>query len=165
MSGDRGNQGLGNSSATTQYKDLLPAMAEKLDSEAFVRELCSRFRVLADPGRGLITSKSLRRNSGVLGMEGMSREGDPATHMVPTLITCVSAFSCQVEFFRGSRMLEFLSNELQNEKAFRSHVFKQTTWDAEQDRSHAEKAPLRPRTCTSTRVGSAGAHPLAGETF
>ncbi|KAG9452652.1 hypothetical protein H6P81_005556 [Aristolochia fimbriata] len=74
MSGDRGNQGQGNSSATTQYEDLLPAMAEKLDSEAFVRELCAGFRVLADPGRGLITSESLRRNSGVLGMEGMSRE-------------------------------------------------------------------------------------------
>ena len=49
-------------------------MAEKLDVEAFVSELCGGFRLLADPASGLITSESLKKNSGLLGMEGMSKE-------------------------------------------------------------------------------------------
>ncbi|MCE0481442.1 hypothetical protein HAX54_039212 [Datura stramonium] len=60
--------------AATEYHDLLPVMAEKLDVEAFVAELCGGFRLLADPNNGLITSMSLQKNSGLLGMEGMSRE-------------------------------------------------------------------------------------------
>lgn len=60
--------------AATEYQDLLPVMAEKLDVEAFVAELCGGFRLLADPKSGLITSASLQKNSGLLGMEGMSRE-------------------------------------------------------------------------------------------
>ncbi|XP_004248089.1 calcium-binding protein KIC [Solanum lycopersicum] len=59
---------------TTEYQDLLPVMAEKLDVEAFVAELCGGFRLLSDPKNGLITSSSLQKNSGFLGMEGMSRE-------------------------------------------------------------------------------------------
>lgn len=62
----------------SQYEDLLPVMAEKLDVDAFVRELCGGFRLLADPERGLITAESLRRNSALLGMEGMSREDSEA---------------------------------------------------------------------------------------
>ncbi|XP_022157715.1 calcium-binding protein KIC [Momordica charantia] len=56
------------------YKDLLPVMAEKLDMDVFVGELCRGFRLLADVEKGLITSESLRRNSALLGMEGMSSE-------------------------------------------------------------------------------------------
>ncbi|TMW89993.1 hypothetical protein EJD97_016352 [Solanum chilense] len=59
---------------TTEYQDLLHVMAEKLDVEAFVAELCGGFRLLSDPKNGLITSSSLQKNSGFLGMEGMSRE-------------------------------------------------------------------------------------------
>ncbi|XP_058084978.1 calcium-binding protein KIC-like [Magnolia sinica] len=58
----------------TEYEDLLPAMAEKLEADAFVSELCGGFRLLAEPATGLITSESLKRNSAVLGMEGMSKE-------------------------------------------------------------------------------------------
>ena len=57
-----------------EYLDLLPVMAEKLDVETFVSELCGGFRLLADPTTGLITSESLRKSSALLGMEGMSRE-------------------------------------------------------------------------------------------
>jgi len=57
-----------------EYQDLLPVMAEKLDVKTFVSELCGGFRLLADPEKGLITSESLRRNSALLGMEGMSKE-------------------------------------------------------------------------------------------
>ncbi|KAJ6955592.1 calcium-binding protein KIC-like [Populus alba x Populus x berolinensis] len=59
---------------SSEYQDLLPVMAEKLDAEAFVSELCGGFRLLADPEKGLITSDSLRRNSASLGMEGMTKE-------------------------------------------------------------------------------------------
>ena len=63
-----------------QYEDLLPVMAEKLDVETFVAELCGGFRLLADPLKGLITPESLMRNSALLGMEGMS--GEEAQGMV-----------------------------------------------------------------------------------
>ncbi|KAG6748242.1 hypothetical protein POTOM_048154 [Populus tomentosa] len=59
---------------SSEYQDLLPVMAEKLDVKAFVSELCGGFRLLADPQKGLITSESLRRNSALLGMDGMSKE-------------------------------------------------------------------------------------------
>ncbi|KAI3904632.1 hypothetical protein MKW98_014812 [Papaver atlanticum] len=65
---------MGDDQNMTNYEDLLPVMAEKLDVEGFVTELCGGFRVLADPGRGLITSESLRKNSKYLGIEEMSKE-------------------------------------------------------------------------------------------
>ncbi|XVF33127.1 hypothetical protein REPUB_Repub17cG0141300 [Reevesia pubescens] len=70
------NKGINGRTTTTtsEYEDLLPVMAEKLDVEAFVSELCGGFRLLADQVRGLITPESLRRNSALLGMEGMSKE-------------------------------------------------------------------------------------------
>ncbi|KAJ1378386.1 EF-Hand 1, calcium-binding site [Sesbania bispinosa] len=58
----------------TEFEDLLPVMAEKLDVETFVGELCGGFKLLADPELGLITSESLRTNSAMLGMDGMSKE-------------------------------------------------------------------------------------------
>lgn len=67
-----------NAEPSCQYEDLLPVMAEKLDVEAFVSELCGGFQLLAEPGKGLITSESLRRNSALLGMEGMSEEDSKA---------------------------------------------------------------------------------------
>ncbi|KAI3844562.1 hypothetical protein MKX03_033637 [Papaver bracteatum] len=65
---------MGDDQNMTNYEDLLPVMAEKLDVEGFVTELCGGFRVLADPGRGLITSESLRKNSKYLEIEEMSKE-------------------------------------------------------------------------------------------
>ncbi|CAN8286045.1 unnamed protein product [Cochlearia groenlandica] len=58
----------------TKYQDMLPVMAEKMDVEEFVTELCKGFSLLADPERDLITAESLMRNSGILGFEGMSLE-------------------------------------------------------------------------------------------
>ncbi|CAA0838919.1 Calcium-binding protein KIC [Striga hermonthica] len=57
-----------------EYEDLLPVMADKLDSETFVAELCGGFRLLEDPAKGLITPTSLHKNCSVLGLEGMSEE-------------------------------------------------------------------------------------------
>ncbi|KAK9093872.1 hypothetical protein Scep_025341 [Stephania cephalantha] len=64
--------------STEEYEDLLPVMAEKLDIDAFVSELCGGFRLLAEPESGLITAGSLRRNSALLGMDGMSKEESEA---------------------------------------------------------------------------------------
>ncbi|KAL8088604.1 calcium-binding protein KIC-like [Apium graveolens] len=61
-----------------EYEDLLPVMAEKLDVETFVSELCGGFRLLADPATGLITAESLKNNSALLGMEGMSKQDSEA---------------------------------------------------------------------------------------
>ncbi|KAL2511231.1 Calcium-binding protein KIC [Abeliophyllum distichum] len=58
----------------SEYEDLLAVMADKLDVDTFVAELCGGFRLLEDPKKGLITSSSLQKNSAVLGLEGMSRE-------------------------------------------------------------------------------------------
>ncbi|KAF5198568.1 Calcium-binding protein kic [Thalictrum thalictroides] len=78
-------QNSANMSTTTDvYEDLLPVMADKLDVESFMSELCAGFRLLADPVTKLITKDSLQRNSSFLGMEKMSsqeleamvREGD-----------------------------------------------------------------------------------------
>ncbi|URD88326.1 calcium-binding protein [Musa troglodytarum] len=49
-------------------------MAERLEAEQFVSELCGGFRLLAEPGRGVITPESLRRNAAALGMAGMTAE-------------------------------------------------------------------------------------------
>ncbi|KAI5647097.1 hypothetical protein M9H77_33102 [Catharanthus roseus] len=62
------------SEESREYEDLLPVMAEKLDVDTFVAELCGGFRLLADPITGLITSSSLQKNSALLGLEGMSKE-------------------------------------------------------------------------------------------
>ncbi|KAE9615351.1 hypothetical protein Lal_00048282 [Lupinus albus] len=62
----------------SEFEDLLPVMAEKLDVEAFMSELCCGFKLLADQEKGLITSESLRKNSALLGMDGMSKEDSEA---------------------------------------------------------------------------------------
>ncbi|CAI9769597.1 unnamed protein product [Fraxinus pennsylvanica] len=62
------------SNQQSEYEDLLPVMAEKLDVDAFVEELCGGFRVLSDPTSRLITPSSLQKNSSYLGFEGMSKE-------------------------------------------------------------------------------------------
>ncbi|KAI4328946.1 hypothetical protein L6164_021258 [Bauhinia variegata] len=62
------------SATETEFEDLLPVMAEKLDVEAFVSELCAGFKLLSDPEAGLITCDSLRNNSALLGMQEMSKD-------------------------------------------------------------------------------------------
>ncbi|KAH7519452.1 calcium-binding protein KIC [Ziziphus jujuba] len=71
---EQNQTGGGKISTSTEYEDLLPVMAEKLDVDNFMSELCKGFQLLAEPGRGLITAGSLRKNSALLGMEGMSKE-------------------------------------------------------------------------------------------
>ncbi|KAJ0971096.1 hypothetical protein J5N97_019055 [Dioscorea zingiberensis] len=53
-------------------------MAERMEAEEFISELCGGFRLLADPVRGLITPESLRRNAALLGVIGEMSSGDAA---------------------------------------------------------------------------------------
>ena len=57
------NQAAKETATEAVFEDLLPVMAEKLDVESFVSELCGGFKLLADPEKGLIITESLRRNS------------------------------------------------------------------------------------------------------
>ncbi|KAL5972912.1 hypothetical protein ACLOJK_039718 [Asimina triloba] len=69
---------------SVDFEDFLPLMAEKLGEEGLMSELCNGFRLLMDADKGLITFESLKRNSAVLGLQGMTddellsmlREGD-----------------------------------------------------------------------------------------
>ncbi|BBH00800.1 hypothetical protein CerSpe_138780 [Prunus speciosa] len=56
------------------FEDFFPAMVDKLGAEGFMKELCNGFRLLMDREKGVITFESLKRNSGLLGLEGMSDE-------------------------------------------------------------------------------------------
>ncbi|KAG2689742.1 hypothetical protein I3843_09G151400 [Carya illinoinensis] len=56
------------------FEDFFPAMVEKLGAEGFMKELCNGFRLLMDGDKGMITFESLKRNSALLGLEGMSDE-------------------------------------------------------------------------------------------
>ncbi|EPS69089.1 hypothetical protein M569_05678, partial [Genlisea aurea] len=57
-----------------EFEDLLPVMAEKLEADTFVEELCGGFRLLADPATMLITPDSLQNNCRFLDLDGMTRE-------------------------------------------------------------------------------------------
>ncbi|KAH7861466.1 hypothetical protein Vadar_026614 [Vaccinium darrowii] len=75
-----------NSSAATgtEFEDLLPVMANKLGGEGLIKELCNGFCLLMDKDKNVITFESLKRNSAILGLQGlrddelqsMVREGD-----------------------------------------------------------------------------------------
>lgn len=66
------------------FEDFFPAMVDRLGAEGFMKELCNGFRLLMDGEKGVITCESLKKNSAVLGLEGISdddvmcmvREGD-----------------------------------------------------------------------------------------
>jgi Ca2+-binding EF-hand superfamily protein len=55
-----------------EFEDFLPIMADKLGEHDFMAELCSGFRLLADPRLGLITLESLKRNSALLGLDSLT---------------------------------------------------------------------------------------------
>lgn len=74
-----------NSAATgAEFEDLLPIMANKLGGEGLIKELCNGFCLLMDSEKKVITFESLKRNSAILGLQGlrddelqsMVREGD-----------------------------------------------------------------------------------------
>lgn len=56
------------------FEDSFPTMLERLGEDGFMRELCNGFRLLMDEKRGVITFESLKKNSALLGLQGMSEE-------------------------------------------------------------------------------------------
>ncbi|XP_047308758.1 calcium-binding protein KIC-like [Impatiens glandulifera] len=56
------------------FEDFFPAMVEKLGADGFMDELCKGFRLLMDTEIGAITLESLKKNSELLGLGGMSNE-------------------------------------------------------------------------------------------
>ncbi|KAL7265509.1 hypothetical protein ACSBR1_003312 [Camellia fascicularis] len=53
------------------FEDYFPSMIERLGEDRFMRELCNGFRLLMDVEKGLITFKSLKRNTLLLGLQDM----------------------------------------------------------------------------------------------
>ncbi|KAJ7968438.1 calcium-binding protein PBP1-like [Quillaja saponaria] len=66
------------------FEDYFPEMVDKLGAEGFMKELSNGFHLLMDIKKGVITIESLKMNSALLGLQGMSddevmsmiREGD-----------------------------------------------------------------------------------------
>lgn len=56
------------------FEDYFPAMMENLGTEGFMKELTNGFQLLMDTEKKVITFESLKRNSALLGLEGMSDE-------------------------------------------------------------------------------------------
>lgn len=56
------------------FEDSFPTMLERLGEDGFMRELCNGFQLLMDEKRGVITFESLKKNSALLGLQGMSEE-------------------------------------------------------------------------------------------
>ncbi|GFP90251.1 calcium-binding protein pbp1 [Phtheirospermum japonicum] len=47
-------------------------MAEKLGGDGLIGELCNGFQLLMDSDKGVITFESLKKNSALLGLQGLS---------------------------------------------------------------------------------------------
>uniref|UniRef100_A0A803NZE6 EF-hand domain-containing protein n=2 Tax=Cannabis sativa TaxID=3483 RepID=A0A803NZE6_CANSA len=56
------------------FEDYFPAMVDKLGEEGFMKELCNGFHLLMDQEKGVITFESLKKNSALLGLQGMTDE-------------------------------------------------------------------------------------------
>ncbi|KAG8385656.1 hypothetical protein BUALT_Bualt03G0067900 [Buddleja alternifolia] len=54
------------------FEDYFPSMVEKLGADGFMNELCKGFRMLMDFEKRVITLESLKKNSAVLGLQGVS---------------------------------------------------------------------------------------------
>ncbi|TKY49020.1 Calcium-binding protein PBP1 [Spatholobus suberectus] len=106
----------------TQFQDYLPVMANKLGGDGLIDELCNGFNLLMDSDKGVITFDSLKRNSALLGLQGLSDEdlrsmlvegdfdGDGALNQ---LEFCVLMFRLSPELMEGSKL--WLDQVLQQE--------------------------------------------------
>ncbi|CAJ1956874.1 unnamed protein product [Sphenostylis stenocarpa] len=106
----------------THFQDFLPVMANKLGGDGLIDELCNGFNLLKDLEKGVITFDSLKRNSVLLGLQGLSDEdlrsmlvegdfdGDGALNQ---LEFCVLMFRLSPELMEGSKL--WLEQVLQQE--------------------------------------------------
>ncbi|XP_012573946.1 calcium-binding protein KRP1-like [Cicer arietinum] len=58
----------------SHFHDDLPFMANKLGGDGLIDELCNGFNLLKDSDKGVITFESLKKNSALLGLQGLSDE-------------------------------------------------------------------------------------------
>uniref|UniRef100_A0A151UG39 Centrin-2 n=2 Tax=Cajanus cajan TaxID=3821 RepID=A0A151UG39_CAJCA len=106
----------------THFQDFLPVMANKLGGDGLIDELCNGFNLLKDSDKGVITFDSLKRNSALLGLDGLSDEdlrsmvvegdfdGDGALNQ---LEFCILMFRLSPGLMEGCRM--WLEQVLQQE--------------------------------------------------
>ncbi|KAI4333768.1 hypothetical protein L6164_018534 [Bauhinia variegata] len=109
----------------THFEDYLPLMANKLGGDGLIDELCNGFNLLKDSERGVITFDSLKRNSALLGLQGLSdedlhsmlREGDfDGDGALSQMEFCVLMFRLSPELMEGSKLWleEALEQELKD---------------------------------------------------
>ncbi|KAI4322858.1 hypothetical protein L6164_022511 [Bauhinia variegata] len=109
----------------THFEDYLPLMANKLGGDSLIDELCNAFNLLMDSEKGVITFYSLKRNSTLLGLQGLSdedlhsmlREGDfDGDGALNQMEFCVLMFRLSPELMEGSKLWfeEALEQELKN---------------------------------------------------
>ncbi|RVW37261.1 Calcium-binding protein PBP1 [Vitis vinifera] len=109
----------------SNFQDFLPLMAHKLGGEGLMSELCNGFNLLMDSSKGVITFESLKRNSALLGLEGLSdddlwsmlREGDfDGDGALNQMEFCVLMFRLSPELMEESEfwLEEALQQELKN---------------------------------------------------
>nr|GMC49915.1 calcium-binding protein PBP1-like [Ipomoea batatas]GMD62389.1 calcium-binding protein PBP1-like [Ipomoea batatas] len=102
------------SRSQSNFRDLLPLMAEKLGGDALIGELCNGFQLLMDKDRGVITFESLKNNSALLGLQdftdddlrSMLREGDSdGDGALNQMEFCVLMFRLSPELMEQSEFL------------------------------------------------------------
>lgn len=109
----------------SNFQDFLPMMAHKLGGEGLMSELCNGFNLLMDSSKGVITFESLKRNSALLGLEGLSdddlwcmlREGDfDGDGALNQMEFCVLMFRLSPELMEESEfwLEDALQHELKN---------------------------------------------------
>ncbi|KAM0063429.1 putative calcium-binding protein KIC/PBP1/KRP1 [Helianthus debilis subsp. tardiflorus] len=107
----------------SEFQDYLPMMAEKLGGDGLIGELCNGFNLLVDADKGVITFDSLKKNSALLGLEGlkdddllsMLKEGDfDGDGALNQMEFCVLMFRLSPELMEESQFLleEALEQEL-----------------------------------------------------
>ncbi|KAF8396336.1 hypothetical protein HHK36_017952 [Tetracentron sinense] len=108
------------------FEDFLPTMADKLGGEGFIGELCNGFQLLMDSDKGVITFESLKRNSALLGLQGlrddellsMLREGDvDGDGALNQMEFCVLMLRLSPDLMEDSQLWleEALQHELMND--------------------------------------------------
>ncbi|CAI8606836.1 unnamed protein product [Vicia faba] len=97
----------------SHFHDSLPFMANKLGGDGLIDELCNGFNLLKDCDKEVITFESLKRNSALLGLNGLSDEdlfsmvmegdfdGDGALNQMEF---CVLMFRLSPELMEGSQL-------------------------------------------------------------
>ncbi|KAK9268670.1 hypothetical protein L1049_000429 [Liquidambar formosana] len=113
------------SKTPSSFEDFLPTMAHKLGGDGLIGELCNGFQLLMDGDKGVITFDSLKKNSALLGLQGLSDEdlwsmlkegdfdGDGALNQMEF---CVLMFRLSPELMEDSQFLleEALQQELKD---------------------------------------------------